>query len=295
MQSTWYEFRLSVNPELKEILSDKLFELGAEAVNENVDSPNELQSYFPAEQKLMAEEKIAEFWSVLKTNNPNLIPLLIQVLEVPDENWSESYKKFYYAQHLTDLFFLKPKWDNQTAIPLGSIPIIMDPGQAFGTGLHPSTRLCLRTLQSQILDNTRREQLKCLDVGTGTGILALAAYHLGVQQVVAVDNDPIAVEVAKENFELNNIGKIEVSTTDIKQLTGPFDFVISNILLETHRELSNDYSRLVPEGGLLLLSGLLGYQIREVFQLMGPKGFINIERRNYQEWASLLFIKRRSK
>jgi ribosomal protein L11 methyltransferase len=193
---------------------------------------------------------------------------------------------------LTDLFFLRPQWDSITPIPKGMIPIVMDPGQAFGTGLHPSTRLCIKTLQSHLLDNIHREQVNCLDVGTGTGILAFVAYHLGVQKVVGIDNDPVAVEVAIENMGLNQIQGVELSTTPIQNIAPYFEFVISNILLETHRELANEYRRLIPQGGLLLLSGLLGYQRKELLEFILPLGFTVLESKNFQEWASFLFVRR---
>ncbi len=292
MSSNWYEFKIEVIPELKEIISNRLFESGAEGINENLAHLNLLQAYIPEEQKDFAAKDLESFWESQRTVYPNLPHFNLKISVVPQENWAESYKKYYVAQKLSDLFFLRPKWDTITPIPTGMIPIFMEPGQAFGTGLHPSTRLCIKTLQSQILSSTKKDQLICLDVGTGTGILALAAYHLGVKKVVGIDNDPIAVDVAKENMELNQGTKIELSNTDIRNLKSQFDFVISNILLETHRELAQDYVRLVPQGGLLLLSGLLGYQKKELFEFLLPLGFSILECRNFQEWASFLFVRR---
>lgn len=292
MSASWYEFKITVPSEIKEWVSERLFEVGAEGINENVSNPNLLQAYFPEDRKDFAARALADFWASQKSLFPNLPEMNLIITEVPKENWAETYKKYYVAQFLTDLFFLRPKWDNETKIPSGMIPIFMDPGQAFGTGLHPSTRLCIRTLQSQILNNINKKQINCLDVGTGTGILALAAYHLGVKKVVGVDNDPVAIEVAKENMELNKVSAVELSTTDISDLSAPFEFLISNILLETHRELSAEYARLVPQGGLLLLSGLLGHQKQELFELLTPLGFTPLEARNFQEWASFLFVRR---
>lgn len=295
MSSKWYEFRIVISPEVKASFSDFLFDIGAQGINENVDFPNSLQAYFSAEKKRSAEAQILEFGKSLKKSHPNLPELKLEISSVPEENWAETYKKYYVAQYLTDLFFLRPKWDQETAIPTGMIPIIMDPGQAFGTGLHPSTRLCLKILQSQILENIEKENLRCLDVGTGSGILALAAYHLGVKEVFGIDNDPIAIEVAKENMLHNKAIGIELSTADIRELKAPFEFVISNILLETHRELSGNYERLVPTGGLLLLSGLLGYQKLDLLKFMTPLGFVLLESRYFQEWACFLFVKREFK
>jgi ribosomal protein L11 methyltransferase len=292
MPSQWYQLTIQIPPKVKDVFSERLFELGVEGINENLDHPNVLQAYVEAELKDLVVKKIEECWIEFQTQFPKFEKLQIQIDAVPDENWAESYKKYYYAQKLTDLFFLRPKWDLETPIPSGMIPIFMDPGQAFGTGLHPSTRLCLKTIQSQILEHLKRNQLRCLDVGTGTGILALAAFHLGVHQVVGIDNDPVAVEVAKENMQLNQVEQIDLSTEDIRKLQPSFDFVISNILLETHRELAKEYARLLPPGGLLLLSGLLGHQKKELFDFILPLGFTLLECKNFQEWASFLFVRR---
>jgi ribosomal protein L11 methyltransferase len=292
MPSQWYQLTIQLPSEVKDVFTERLFDLGVEGINENLDTPNVLQAFVEAELKEVIVKKVEECWGEFQSKMPTLGKFQIQINPVPDENWAEAYKKYYFAQKLTDLFFLRPKWDIETPIPNGMIPIYMDPGQAFGTGLHPSTRLCLKTIQSQILDHIKRSEMNCLDVGTGTGILALAAFHLGVQKVVGIDNDPVAVEVAKENMQLNQVTQIELSTEDIKKLKPSFDFIISNILLETHRELAKEYARLLPQGGLLLLSGLLGYQKKELFDFVLPLGFIPLESKNFQEWASFLFVRR---
>lgn len=292
MSLKWFEFKINTPSDWKELLSEKLFEMGAQAVNETLSNPNQLQAYFSEDQKDQALGEIEKYSEFLKAQNPKLSSIQVQIIPVAEENWAETYKKYYTAQHLTDLFFLRPKWDNTTPIPSGMIPIFMDPGQAFGTGLHPSTRLCLKTLQTQITESLDKSKMRCLDVGTGSGILALAIYHLGVKEVVGVDNDPVAIEVAKENMALNSVTKIDLSTVDIRKLKGPFDVLVSNILLETHRELAPEYLRLLPQGGLLLLSGLLGYQKNELFNFLLPMGFALLESRNFQEWASFLFIRR---
>ena len=292
MSANWYEVTIAVTTEVKELITNHLFEVGAGGVNENVANPNLLQAYFPEEQKDQAIKDIHSYWMTLQENFTSLPSIQITLIQVAEENWAETYKQYYLAQKLTDLFFLRPKWDTTTPIPLGMIPIFMEPGQAFGTGLHPSTKLCLKALQSEILHSTRKDKLRCLDVGTGTGILALAAYHLGVKQIIGIDNDSVAVEVAKENMELNKASEIEMSEMDIRTLKPSFDFVISNILLETLRELATEYARLIPLGGSLLLSGLLGYQKRELCEFINPTGFVLLESRNFQEWASFLFLRR---
>ncbi|MBM4304899.1 MAG: methyltransferase domain-containing protein [Deltaproteobacteria bacterium] len=292
MSSLWFELSFLATEESKDLISEKLFEFGVEGVNENVNQPNLLHVYVSLNLRESVVSQLKEQWVEWQKKDPQLPNLKINIDRVPNENWAESYKKYYIAQSLTDLFFLKPEWDKQTAIPPGMIPIIMDPGQAFGTGLHPSTRLCLKTIQSQVLDSINSAKLKCLDVGTGSGILALAAFHLGVKSVVGIDNDPVAIEVAKQNMQLNKVVDIDLSIKEISKLEPYFDFVISNILLETHRELSPDYARLVPKGGLLLLSGLLGYQRKELMEFILPLGFVVLESKNFQEWASFLFLRR---
>ncbi|MFM8269327.1 MAG: 50S ribosomal protein L11 methyltransferase, partial [Pseudomonadota bacterium] len=185
-----------------------------------------------------------------------------------------------------------PRWDLNTVVPTDMFPIILDPGQAFGTGLHPTTKLSMKLIEDLAGLYPVLNSVELLDVGTGTGILAIAAHHLGFGAITAIDNDEDAVRVARENIVINGAEKIEVSGESISELTHPFDLIVSNILLETHLLLARDYQRLLKSGGLLILSGLLGGQLLQIESVLVSLGFVPQQKYLYQDWAAASYCLR---
>lgn len=283
----WIEVRLEVDEELRESVSNRLFEIGAEGVSEIKDKGVDLyQVYFPKALEAEVISQLKEYQTALKSLFPQNKEITFQILEVPEDNWSDKYKEFYKAQKLTQLFYLKPAWDKETKVPQGMIPIVMDPGQAFGTGLHPSTRMCVHMLEHSVRVYRFPEKLRMIDVGTGTGILAMVAKHLGINNIDAIDNDEDAVITAKENLLLNNCPEVKISDKPLSEYKPYYDIIVSNILLDTHRLLAPEYARLLKEGGELILSGLLAYQKRELESFLLPLGFVPMGACNFQEWAA---------
>ena len=117
MSANWYEVTIAVTTEVKELITNHLFEVGAGGVNENVANPNLLQAYFPEEQKDQAIKDIHSYWMTLQENFTSLPSIQITLIQVAEENWAETYKQYYLAQKLTDLFFLRPKWDTKHKEP----------------------------------------------------------------------------------------------------------------------------------------------------------------------------------
>jgi ribosomal protein L11 methyltransferase len=180
------------------------------------------------------------------------------VAEVPDEDWGEAWKAGL-APISVGRLFVRPSWID-AAPPPGAAEVVLDPGMAFGTGTHPTTSLCLRAL-SDLLGE--RPGATVLDVGTGSGLLAIAAARLGAGRVAGTDVDPVAVAVARENAARNGV-EVELSGAPVPALRGPFDLVVANILANTLRELAPGIAAQVAPGGTLLLSGLLAGQEEEV-------------------------------
>ncbi len=283
---SWFKVELSAPAELWESLSNRCFELGAEGVEEK--GTTAIIAYFPEVRRAIVESELTAYVASLKElgESKSLIPFTVTA--VKDENWSDAYKKYFHAQKLTKLFFLKPIWEASTPTPFGMVAIEMEPGQAFGTGLHQSTRLSMRLMEkvTRFFSDAAKENL--LDVGTGTGILAMAAHSLRYKNITAVDNDPLAVEAAQENCEHNHCRRVIVSGDDIRTLKAKYSVVVSNILLETHKELADEYARLCRPGGYLVLAGLLVPQVKETLTLLSKKGFRFEEARYLQEWGALL-------
>jgi ribosomal protein L11 methyltransferase len=165
--------------------------------------------------------------------------------------------------------------------------IEMDPGMAFGTGQHASTRMALAPIRQ--CQETRRCQ-RALDVGTGTGILAMAAALFGAHQVVAIDNDPDAVTVARDNVARNGLaGKIEVSGTPVTQVQGPFPLICANIVHDVLAAMAQTLAGLTMPDGCLILAGILsGDQEDNMIRVYGELGLQPLNRLHQDEWAALL-------
>jgi ribosomal protein L11 methyltransferase len=180
------------------------------------------------------------------------------VAEVPDEDWGETWKKGLGPMTIGRVF-VRPSWID-APVPEGLAEVVLDPGMAFGTGTHPTTSLCLAALSDLL---AARPGASVLDVGTGSGLLAIGARKLGAGRVAGNDNDPVAVDVARENAERNGAA-IELTTEPLPDIRGPFDLVVANILANTLVELAPQIAAQLASGGAVLLSGILGPQEEEV-------------------------------
>lgn len=209
------------------------------------------------------------------------------VEEVADQDWGETWKKGLAALTVGRVH-VRPTWIAGPA-PEGTIEVVLDPGMAFGTGTHPTTSLCLAAL-SDLLAKSR--DARVLDVGTGSGLLAIAAAKLGAARVTATDNDPIALAVARENAEANGAA-IDFTAADVRLIEGAYDVVVANILANTLVELAPALAARLAPGGVVLLSGILAPQedeVRRAYVALGLAPVAGGDRRD-GEW-SLLALER---
>jgi ribosomal protein L11 methyltransferase len=206
------------------------------------------------------------------------------VAELADEDWGEVWKQGLGAFSVGRVF-VRPSWVD-APVPAGAVEVVLDPGMAFGTGTHPTTALCLAAVSERV---SARPGLRVLDVGTGSGLLAIAARKLGAGRTVGVDVDPVAVQVARENAGRNGVA-LELSTLPAGEVPGTFDLVLANILANTLVELAPDLAARLAPGGALVLSGLLGPQVQDVllaFLARGLRLAPGGDRRE-GEWAALV-------
>ncbi|HET7826420.1 MAG TPA: 50S ribosomal protein L11 methyltransferase [Anaeromyxobacter sp.] len=208
---------------------------------------------------------------------------------VPEEDWGEGWKK-HFAPLDVGRVRIRPSWIAEPPPP-GAVEVVLDPGMAFGTGSHPTTSLCLAAL-SQLL--AERPGASVLDVGTGSGILAIAAHKLGARDVAANDDDPQAVEVARQNARRNG-ARVEISTLALDRIGGTFDLVVANILANTLAELAPAVAAKVAPGGVVLLSGILASQEEDVRRAYRAEGLRDLRGRDRRdgEW-SLVALERRA-
>jgi ribosomal protein L11 methyltransferase len=209
---------------------------------------------------------------------------------VGKSDWAESWKAHFHPARVGRRFVIKPSWRDYVAAA-GDLVLEIDPGLAFGSGLHPTTRLCL-----QILEELPLSGLSLFDVGTGSGILALAGYKLGAAPVRAVDIDDIAVRVAKENFERNqNLpgleSLVETAVGSAADTGGRlWDVVVANILANVLVELMPQLAAALAPDARLILSGLLVDQVDSVLAAADAHGLTLSDRRGEDDWVALVVI-----
>lgn len=220
-------------------------------------------------------------------------PPPLSVRTVQEEDWAHGWKEYFKPVLVGKRTVIKPTWEPYEAAE-GEVIIEIDPGMAFGTGTHATTKLCLQVLEDVALSQGpyagRRQPATVLDVGTGSGILAIGAVKLGIGPVTAVDIDPLAVEVAVENARLNDtLGKSSISDTPLEEIEGSFDLLLANILAEELVRLSAELVERIAPGGLVVLSGILTEKETMVAEAFSARGLLPVETRRDGEWSCLVF------
>jgi ribosomal protein L11 methyltransferase len=202
------------------------------------------------------------------------------------QDWAESWKRHFKLFTVGSQLLVKPSWNRRKARP-GQQAIIIDPGLSFGTGQHPTTRFCLEQLVAARIPNTRQA---FLDIGTGSGILAIAAAKLGYRPVRAFDFDPAAVRVAKENARLNRV-MLHITRGDITKIAGSatkYDVVCANLTADLLESCAGKLASFVKPSGCLVLAGILRTQIFSVRKCLELRSFLTKLSHAEGEWESLL-------
>ncbi|MEN8098017.1 MAG: 50S ribosomal protein L11 methyltransferase [Chloroflexota bacterium] len=202
-----------------------------------------------------------------------------------EEDWATSWKKHYQPIRISERLVVCPAWLEEQAKP-SDIVIRMDPGMAFGTGLHPTTRMCLEMVEEMV-----EPDMDILDLGTGSGILAIAAVKLGVESVLAIDNDKVAVNVARQNAQLNSVEQqIDVVLGSFQQApqSATYDCVLVNILAPVIiRLLQEGMAQLLASNGVMVLSGLIDDQVADVKNALESAGLFISSSKQIQDWVTL--------
>ena len=231
-----------------------------------------------------AEETLQKLGEALGTLRLQGIEARLSSRLLDEEDWAESWKEFFYPEKLGERIVVKPSWRTYDAQP-GDIIIELDPGMAFGTGTHATTRLCVRLIEAFFESGKT-----FLDVGTGSGILMVAAHKLGASLVCGVDIDPVAVTVAGENLARNRVPEeaFRVSIGDLTlAVSDRFDLVAANILSEVILVLLDDIPKVLKPGGIFIASGIIEENAPGVLSKMADLGFTVLEVRYLDGWTAI--------
>ena len=292
----WLKVSINTDPVLIDAIEDFMMGISGAGVELAVDQPGEtttLNAWFDKDQEdqldtnlllIQLTDYLQELAAIFEVTVPTITTTFIE-----DEDWSATWKEHFKPFAIIPGLIIVPTWEEYQPREQEQV-IIMDPGMAFGTGHHATTSLSLLLVQAAL---SGRSNPRVLDVGTGTGILGMAAALFGASRVMAIDNDPEAVSAAKKNIEINKLQQImEAQITPLASFTTPFSLVIANIVHDVLLELAPDLGRLTASGGQLILSGLIaGQQVTNIIACFTALGFSLNRQEQKKEWAALLFSK----
>jgi len=317
----WYELTIHTTEIAQEMISNFLHEHGAGGVSieesGNLNRPRDTrlgQWYDQPLNDIPEGQAIIKGYFTEETNMDQLItdlkPRIAELhdfnidpgdvtfdyIEVDDSTWATAWKDYFHPIKISDKLTIKPTWEQYEAAE-DELIIELDPGMAFGTGTHPTTALCLRTLEQVIKGNET-----VIDVGTGSGVLAIGACLLGANRVLALDLDPIAVSSATENIALNHLSdKVEVHLSDLlgvvtnregqtDELTvkPPVDIVVANILAEVILLFIDDVYQALKPGGTYIASGIWKNKEEVVEQALIAAGFTVEAKHREEDWIAFV-------
>jgi ribosomal protein L11 methyltransferase len=289
----WIEVRLLVPARMQEEASLYLTDFsGRGVIIEEEDAPEGgavIRAFFrPDEYGPWPQQELQDY--LKRLGSYELYPLGLEVRQVADEDWAEAWKAHFKPLKVTDQVVIRPPWEEYAAQP-GETVITIHPGMAFGTGRHASTLLCLRALEEVWGEHLPHSDTpwQVLDVGTGTGILALAAARHGAE-VLAIDLDPEAVAAAQENVRLNNLlDRVWVEETPLTSLRQQFALILANITAPDLLELAEALTARLLNGGVLIISGFLAEDVPSLETRYEGLGLHRTGFLTQEDWGALIF------
>ena len=304
----WAEVSVDTSHEATDLVSEILQELGAAGVV--IEDPALLNEYIRSglwdytdlkESEETEVVRVKAYWALdeeLEGKLQNLSERLASLAQhgidkgagtvswqaVADEDWAETWKEFFHTEKIGARTVIKPTWEEYEA-KAGEIVVELDPGAAFGTGQHATTSLCIRALEDLV-----QPGMTVFDVGTGSGVLAIVAAKLGAKRVEAVDFDPVAVRVARENVRQN--GAEDVVRTErsdlLKSVAGEADLIIANIIADIIMRLFGEVKGSLAAGGTMLLSGIIEDRLPDVVEAATAHGFAVEKIEQEKGWAAVV-------
>ena len=287
----WVALAIRVSEEVSEAVGNRLLELGAPGIITEDDGQkgSRLTAYFRRQEWEEARPLLDRYILALRELFPAMSIEEFRVQPVKEENWAENWKQYFPPTVVSPRLLVTPPWAEPVHAP-GKIPLVIEPGMAFGTGVHATTRLVLCALDEILLNWHHTSPARVLDVGTGSGILAIAAARLGAGEVVGIDTDPIAIVAAEENLARNGLkGRAILRRCSVEDVCGMYDLILANLtcqlLTEKHRFL---VQALAPEG-YLVASGFLARDLQEIAECYADEPMRQLKEESMEKWHLMVW------
>jgi len=283
MGASWLELSVQAQGPVQDTISSFLVEHGSTGI---VCGDRSLRAFFPGTaDDAVLRTLVRRYLRGLRAIFADGLVGRTRWRVIAEKNWHDGWRHHFKPQRIGKRFLVTPPWIRPEAG--GRHVIVIEPAMAFGTGTHETTRSCLEFIDELCAETVPR---KALDVGTGSGVLAIGMARLGVGEVLALDNDPVALDAARANLWLNGIdGAVTLSDAGVGRLRRRFPLVVANIILETLLEMAGPLTRCVGARGSLILSGLLHEHVPAVTRRF--RGFRLVRRKDRKEWSTLLLRK----
>jgi ribosomal protein L11 methyltransferase len=277
----YFEFTITNLGNSKDAILNRMNEMGCLGVT---DYGEKLIAYFKDTHDVITlRDGLSSFRKVLEESALDH-GFSFDYVYLSERDWNESWKKKFVPIDVGERLSILPPWETARD---NRIPLIIDPGMAFGTGHHETTRACLMLIE-RFVSSRERGEYSFLDVGTGTGVLAIAASRLGFSRVRGVDTDPLAVDAATRNARLNNLVNVEIREGTISCVDGAFDMIAANLMSEVLIKIAPEIASHLDRAGTAILSGMLVGQEDEVIIAMTKEGFETFEKYYDGRWVSLV-------
>jgi len=285
---SWLQLSVRTDPSTFDAVSNFLMERGSPGV---VIKKSEIQAYFASSGENGSIKKdVRCFLRGISEMHPEAGTPRMGWRLLKERNWNSTWHRFFRPEKVGKAFWITPPWATPPILGRRQV-ITIEPGMAFGTGTHATTRGCMEFIE-KVAAQVRGTEFSALDVGTGSGILAIALVKLGAERVWALDVDPVALKVARENLGCNHVQKnVHLSEAKLSRIRKSFPVVVANLTAETIIDLAGALGSKVAPKGFLILSGILNPKTQQVIDQFVPE-FKVMRRKREKEWMTLLLRRR---
>ncbi len=292
----WYEISIQVPVEFSEILGEITEKEGINGLWIEEKEEDKKGAYLCAKGYVEANRWAPEIIDRLKNSLKSLLSsfvlrrkdIRVSYRKIEGENWVTSFKSYFKPFKVGDVW-IRPPWEKVLLVPMEK-ELIIDPGRAFGTGQHESTKLCL--LLCKRLFPSLNPEIDILDLGTGTGILAIYAAKSGFENIYAIDIDPVSIEETKKNAKFNRVtDRIKAALIPLREIDLKFDLILANLTRPIIESMAEEIVLHLKDQGFLLLSGFLQRDVEPLAVLFNEKNLRIVEEEYMEGWASILMKK----